>query len=123
MQPVRDRTAVRVKRTIRLADAQSEKLAQAVRTLRAMEWLSDVGLDGESIHVRYDASCVNFSDIERLLDEAGVPRPASFGWRCRSAWYRFVDGNARSHALSRGGACCSRPPSPWRGGDEPDSRP
>ncbi|HYP68529.1 MAG TPA: hypothetical protein VEP67_09825 [Thiobacillaceae bacterium] len=105
-----DPTAVRVKRTLRLTDVQPEKLAQALRALRAMEWLSDVLLDGERIHVRYDASCVNFRDIERLLDEAGVPHPASFGWRLRSAWYRFLDSNARSHALSRG-ACCSKPPS------------
>lgn len=119
----RDTTAFQVRRTIPLANARPEKIEQAVQTLRAAEWLSDVHVEGRRLRVAYDASAVNFRDIERLLDAAGMQRPASLWWRCQSAWYRFLDANARSNALSRGGACCSRPPSPWRGDSGPDSRP
>jgi len=104
-----------------LADIPPEKLEQAIQTLRAIEWLDDVRVDGRRLRVRYDASGVNFRDIERLLDEAGLQRPTSLWWRFRSALNRFLDKNARSNALARGGACCSRPPSPWRGDDTPDS--
>jgi len=122
-KPERDTTAFQVRRAIPLADVRPEKLEQAVQALRATGWLSDVGVDGRRLRVSYDASGANFRDIERLLDEAGLQRPTSLWWRFRSAWYRFVDTNSRSNALSRGGACCNRPPSPWRGNDTPDSGP
>ncbi|HUW50609.1 MAG TPA: hypothetical protein VMV75_06305 [Sulfuricella sp.] len=120
-KPERDTTAFQVRRAIPLADIPPEKLEQAIQTLRAIEWLDDVRVDGRRLRVRYDASGVNFRDIERLLDEAGLQRPTSLWWRFRSALNRFLDKNARSNALARGGACCSRPPSPWRGDDTPDS--
>jgi hypothetical protein len=110
-----------VKRTIPVLDAQMEKLQQLAKTLQAIESIAEVRVDDGQLRLRYDASSVGFQDIERLLDEAGVSRPTGFWWRLKSAWYRFLDANARSNALSRGGACCSRPPSPWRGDDRPDS--
>lgn len=117
----RDATAFGVRRTIPLADVGHEKLEEAVQSLRAIEWVGDLRVDGRRLRLRYDASAVNFRDIERLLDELGLQRATGLWWRCKSAWYRFLDTNARSNALSRGGACCSRPPSPWRGGNTPDS--
>lgn len=120
MKPERDASAFQVQRTIPLANLQPEMLESAVRSLGANKWLNEVRSDGRRLHLSYDASCVNFRDIERLLDEANLKRPSSFGWRCRAAWYRFLDTNARSNALSQGGACCSRPPTPWRGGDRRD---
>jgi hypothetical protein len=121
LKPERDTLAFQVRRTIPLAGVPPEKLAQGVQMLRAIEWIDDVRVDESRLHVRYDASGVNFRDIERLFDEAGLQRPTSLWWRCRFAWYRFVDTNARSNALSKAGACCSRPPSPWRGNNTPDS--
>lgn len=111
-KPEHDSTAFQVKRAILLADAQPEKVAQAVQTLRAIKWLSDVHADGQRLSVRYDASGANFSDLEQLLDEAGLHRPTSLWWRFKSALYRFLDANVKSNALSGGGACCNRPPSP-----------
>ncbi len=113
-KPEHDTPAFQVRRTIPLADVPSEKLEKAVLTLRDIDWLSDVRVDGRRISLRYDASGANFLDIERLLDEAGLQRPTSLWWRFRSALYRFLDTNARSNALSRSSACCNRPPSPWR---------
>jgi hypothetical protein len=101
-----------VRRAIRLADAQPENLARAVQALKTIDWINDVRVQGGHLRVHYDASIVNFRDIERVLDLAGLHQPAGLSWRCRSAWYRFLDANARSNALSKGGACCSRPPSP-----------
>jgi hypothetical protein len=117
----RTRGAFQVKRTIPVLDAQTEKLQQLANTLQAIEAIAEVRVNDGQLRLRYDASSVNFRDIERLLDEAGVRRPVSLWWRCRFALYRFLDTNVRSNALSRGGACCSRPPSPWRGDNTPDS--
>jgi NADP-dependent 3-hydroxy acid dehydrogenase YdfG len=117
----RNSGAFEVTRTIPVHDAQPEKLQQLANTLQAIESIAEVRVDDGRLHLRYDASSVGFQDIERLFNEAGLQRPTSLWWRCRSAWYRFLDTNAKSNALSKGGACCSRPPSPWRGGDTPDS--
>lgn len=116
-----DVTAFQVKRTIPLANFQPETRKHALQSLETHKWLCDVRFDGQSLRVSYDASGVNFRDIERLLDEANLKRPSSFWWRLKAAWYRYLDSNARSNALSRGGACCSRPPSPWKGSNSPDS--
>lgn len=113
--------AFEVKRTIPVHDAQPDKLQQLANTLQAIESIAEVRVDDGQLHLCHDASGVGSQDIERLLNEAGLQRPASFWWRCRSAWYRFLDTNARSNARSLSGACCSRPPSPWRGGNTPDA--
>lgn len=123
LKPERDTTAFHVRRTIPLAKAPPEKLEQALLTLREIEWLIDVGVDDQHLRVHYDASNVNFRDIERLLDEVGLQRPTSVWWRFRSALYRYLDTNARSNALSRGGACCNRPPSAWKVNDTSESEP
>ena len=103
-----------VNRTIPLFLVPAEKLQQAVEKISRLEPVIDVHADRQDrLHIRYDASVVSIRDIERLLDEAGVVRPSGFWWRFKLAWYRFLDDNARSNALSKGGACCSRPPSKW----------
>jgi hypothetical protein len=107
--PSNTRTAS-VRRAVCLANSQPENLARAVKMLETIDWIDAVCVHGTRLHVRYDASAVNFGDIEGLLDAAGLYPPVRLSWRCRSAWYRFLDANARSHALSNGGACCSRPP-------------
>jgi hypothetical protein len=65
--------------------------------------------DDGGMEVRYDASRIGFHEIEHILDEAGLARPAGLGWRIKSEWFRFTDGNARANA-SATHACCSRPP-------------
>lgn len=91
--------------------ASLEQLEEAADKLRNIEPVSEVHIDGnDRLRVRYDASCVGFGDIERLLDESGIRRPDTFWWRFKSGLYRFFDSNARSNAPSKGGACCNRPP-------------
>jgi len=108
-------SACEVKRSIPLLPASAPLMESAVARLGAVEPISAVRFKGNAhLHLRYDASCVGFGEIERLLDEAGLARPSNAWWRFKSAWYRFLDSNARRHALARGGACCNRPPSAWQ---------
>ena len=105
-----------VTRNIPLLPAAAARREEVIRQLQAMSPVLDVRINRRGrLLIRYDASCVGIPDIERILDKAGIGRPDSYWWRLKSAWYRFLDDNARSNAKSRGGACCSRPPSPWTG--------
>jgi hypothetical protein len=110
---VSDPNAFLVRRTVPLAEAPAAPEA-SLNALRAIEPIVEASVAGRTLRLRYDASCVGFADIERLLGEAGIVPARGLAWRWRSAWYRFLDANARSNAQSGGGACCSRPPSPWR---------
>lgn len=111
-----------VTRRIPLAPGKDAALDEVVRGLAALEPVREARLEGSSrLRVRYDASCLSIGDVLAFLDEAGVPRREGFGWRMKSAWYGFLDGNARSNALSTGGACCNRPPS-VHGGDTGKAR-
>lgn len=116
--------ASEVKRSIPLLPVAAAQMEAAAARLRAIEPISELHFDGTArLRLRYDASCVGFGEIERLLDEAGLVRADSAWWRFKAAWYRFLDRNARSNALSRGGACCNRPPSAWNPGrDAGDER-
>ncbi len=99
-----------VTRTVRTADVPPERLDRVARGIEGTEGIlqASVGRRGR-LRVRYDASCVGFWDVERMLDEAGVALSRGVGWRLKSAWYRFLDQNARANAVSKGGACCSNP--------------
>ena len=100
-----------VKRKIPLGHANPDNLKAAIGQLKAIEPIIDLRLDQQAnLRIIYDASCVSIRDIEKLLDDSGIPRASGLGWRLKSSWYRFLDDNARSNALSKGGACCSRPP-------------
>lgn len=103
-----------VKRSIDLLPALTEQLEAATAKLRSIEHISEVRIDDSNrLRVQYDASSVGFGDIECLLDEAGLPRVDNAWLRFKYACYRFFDSNARANALSKGGACCNRPPSGW----------
>ena len=100
-----------VNRKIPLAPVAAKKLQEAAGQLRSMEAVLSVatGPRGQLL-VSYDSSLVGIRDIEALLDRAGIARASGFGWRLKSAWYRFLDENARANAHSGDGACCNRPP-------------
>ena len=107
-----DKGAFDVTRKIPLAPAAAETLQNAVRQLTDVDSILDAHIDRHGqLRVSYDTSGVGISDIEALLDHAGIARASGAGWRLKSAWYRFLDENARANAHSRGGACCNRPPS------------
>lgn len=101
-----------VTRKISLAPAPTEKLQDAVRRLTSIEPIIDTHVDRHGqLRISYDASRVGIRDIEAMLDKAGIACTSGFWWRLKSAWYRFLDENAKSNARSGGGACCNRPPS------------
>lgn len=108
--------AFEVNRTIPLLPVATGKLEATVRKIRAIEPVINAQVDRRGrLRVRYDASIIGIRDIERLLDENEIGRSSSSWCRFKSAYYRFLDGNARSNALSKGGACCNRTPTPWNG--------
>jgi len=109
-----------VTRRIPLAPAAAETLQNAVRQLNAVDSILDARIDRHGkLRISYDSTSVGIRDIEAWLDSAGVARASGTGWRLKSAWYRFLDENARANARSRGGACCNRPPSAHGPRDEP----
>ncbi|MDA8093123.1 MAG: hypothetical protein M0T84_04295 [Betaproteobacteria bacterium] len=100
-----------VTRTLPLAPHAAETLDRALDKLRAATGIIEARLARPvSLVLRYDASAIGIREIETRLQEAGIACNATLGWRLKSAWYAFVDGNARSNAASTGGACCNRPP-------------
>jgi hypothetical protein len=100
-----------VSRTVLLAPASAERLNAAIQRLKNIEPIIDAGMDQHGrLRISYDASCVGIRDVEELLDEDGIGRASGLWWHLKSLWYRFLDENTRSNALSKGGACCSRPP-------------
>lgn len=105
-----------VDRILPLRPAAADRLDAAVRKLSALEPVLDAHINRRGqLRIRYDASIVGLRDIERILEESEVECPANAWWRFKSSWYRFMDRNARSNALSGGGACCNRPPTLWSG--------
>lgn len=103
--------AFAVTRTIPISAMGSRQLGRAIDDLEQVESVAYAKAAGKDrLQVRYDASRLGFREIERLLDEAGVGRPASVWWRLHAAWYAFLDDNARGNAKGGDGACCNRPP-------------
>ncbi len=101
-----------VTRKIPLVPVPAEKLEDAIRQLMAIEPVIGARMGKRNrLHVSYDASCVSIGDIEALLNDSGIARESGFAWYLKSAWYGFLDENAKSNARSTGGACCNRLPS------------
>lgn len=108
-----------VTRKISLVPTAAEKLQDAVQQLTAIELIIDAHVDRHGqLRISYDASSVGIRDIEALLDKLDIARKSDIWWRLKSAWYRFLDENAKSNARSGGGACCNRPPSAHGGGND-----
>lgn len=61
------------------------------------------------LRIHYDAARIGFGDVEHALTAAGLSLPTGASWRLKSAWYRYLDANARSNAQAKAGACCSKP--------------
>ena len=97
-----------VRRTIPIDDTQPDQLERVARSLKAIEAVNDIRTDSRGkLRIRYDASCIGIWDIERILEEDGITLPFGYWWRVKLAWYRFLDHNARSKAISGEGSCCS----------------
>lgn len=106
-----DKKPFDVSRKIPLVPFAAEKLQDAVRQLTALDPILDAHIDRRGhLRISYAVSHIDIRDIETLLDKAGIARASASWWRLKSAWYHFLDGNARANAHSQGGACCNRSP-------------
>lgn len=102
-----------VTRRIPLVPVEPERLDSILDELLAMDAVSAASLDSRGrLRIRYDAAAVGLREIEQRLDQAGLTQPKGLAWRCKAAWYRYLDDNIRANAASRGSACCNRPPKP-----------
>lgn len=112
-----------VDRTIPLQPVAADTLEAAVQKICALEPVIDAHIDRHGqLRIRYDASSIGIRDVERLLNESGVGRLSNAWWRFKSAWYDFLDDNARTNAHSSRGACCNRAPTLWSGDHNVDRK-
>jgi hypothetical protein len=103
--------AFAVTRTIPVTPAGPIQLESVIRSLQQIECIAYArALGNGRLRIRYDGSVIGFHDVEGMLKEAGVQLHTDFWWRLKSAWYAFLDRNARSNAIGGGGACCNKPP-------------
>jgi hypothetical protein len=95
-----------VERRIDVRVNDDERLA---RLLADSDGVESVQSGAGGVRVRYDAFRWDYESLTQLFEEIG--RPVRRGWRhaIRVALFSFMDRNARAHAASPGGACCSRP--------------
>jgi hypothetical protein len=115
MSPSKLSSAFEVKRRIPLGSVTPGQIRVGLAQRGAIEPIREAQAEAAgTLRLHYGASCIGLRDIERLLDEAGLARQTTVRWRMREACYRFLNANVRSNALSGGGACGDRPPSPWR---------
>lgn len=98
-------------RNIPLLQFETETLQEVIGDLVAKDLIVGARTDSHNrLQVSYDTSCVGIRDVETWLKEAGIRIAQGFGWKLKSAWYAFLDENAKSNAKSSAGACCNRPP-------------
>jgi hypothetical protein len=100
-----------VSRTVPLKPAALDRVRDVIKSLESRDLIVGARLDDRNrLHVVYDSSCVGIRDIENWLYDSGLSAESGFGWRMKSAWYAFLDENAKSNARASGGSCCNRPP-------------
>lgn len=105
------RSPFTVRRTVPLKPVAGEKVREVIKTLESRDLIVRARLDDRNrLHVAYDASCVGIRDIEAWLSDSGISAASGFGWKMKSAWYAFLDENAKSNASASSGSCCNRPP-------------
>lgn len=105
-------TVFEVRRTIPLASATVDNMRNVLRRLGGLEGVRLTKFDEATrqLSISYDAARIGLTEIRDLLRDAGVAETSTLMWRLKSAWYGFLDTNARTNARSTGGACCNRPP-------------
>jgi hypothetical protein len=60
--------------------------------------------------IKYDASQMQFCDVEVVLTSLGIKLNNSFFNRLRVSRYRFEDNNAYQNSISKPRACCNKRP-------------
>lgn len=103
-------TAFLVTRGIPLSFTSQDQRDRVLTTLAQTDGVLGTRVDRNGrLRIHYDAARIGFGNIEHALTAAGLSLPKGTLWRLKSAWYRYVDANARSNAQAKAGACCSKP--------------
>jgi copper chaperone CopZ len=104
--------AFTVTRRFRISTPAAPEQADSIAaSLLEVDGIDKVRIRTGAIRVRvtYDASRIDFGQIEQLLVDWGYPPPGHWWHRAKRAWYCFLDENARDNARSSPGHCCSKP--------------
>ena len=100
-----------VTRRVSLANPAEDVMQHVGEALESIDGVSSCRVDARRgrMEVTYDASRIGFAAIEQAVEGAGAPL-ARGGWaRLKSAWFRYLDTNAKANAGGGAGACCSNP--------------
>lgn len=100
-----------VTRSLAVASWNAAGLAAAEARLRALQGFRSLTVNPRRrrLRLRYDAAVLGYGEIEAVLREAGLSPGQGIWQRGRSAWYRYLDANARDNAARGPQGCCSRP--------------
>lgn len=66
--------------------------------------------NNQTYFINYDASQMQFCDVEVVLTSLGIKLKGSFFNRLRLSRYRFEDNNAYQNSISKPRACCNKRP-------------
>jgi hypothetical protein len=110
---VPENEACLVRRSIALPGVSDPRIGGEVRAeLSRLAGMSEVRVQGRRrrVCVTYDASRLNFGQIERALAQAGCSASNGHWSRIKAVWYRWVDDTTRANASAPEAACCNNPP-------------
>lgn len=92
-------------RVIRLTAATTTKLSEALGGLPGIISIEQV--NGNRWMLCYDVRVIQFAAIATAMKPY---LSSGWFWRCKTTWFNFEDENNRDSLLSKGGACCNKPP-------------
>lgn len=92
-------------RVIRLTGAENIKPSEALGDFPGI--LSIEHEKGNRWILCYDVRTIQFAAIAMALKPY---LPKGWFWRWKVSWFNFEDVNNRDNLLSKGGACCNKPP-------------
>jgi hypothetical protein len=81
----------------------------AMQCLNGLPGVVSVASRTTSLRILYEPAHLDYAGILAALAEAGVALPQSRWARLKSAWFSYLDGNARANANAGFGSCCSNP--------------
>lgn len=103
-----DSSVALVSRSIRLSNLERDS-TRAVQALDTLPSVTSVTQGTGSLRVLYDPSRIDYAAVQATLHTAGVELPAGRWARLKTAWFSYLDGNARANANAGTGSCCSNP--------------
>lgn len=90
---------------VRLIGTTSVDINNTLHNLPGILSIEQTGSDRWTI--RYDVRAIQFATVATVLKPY---LPVNWFWRWKTSWFSFADVNSRDSLLSKGGACCNKPP-------------